>query len=108
HVRASYVRAARLVALAAVEREVVGEDVRALVELDVALAVVPGRVVAHGDAARVAVEGDAVFLVAEGNRALDGVVDLDVIAPELEAVAVAVGGRTTGAERPVHVGHAVL
>ena len=97
-----------VVAVRPLEREVVGEDVGALVELEVLLAVVPGRVVRERDAARVPVEREAVLLVAERDVAAHGVVDRDVLPAQLEAVAVAVGGRAAGAQGPVGVGDAVL
>src|SRR6266542_5446093 len=100
-VGAGDVCAGGMVAVGPLEREVVGEDVGAGVEFDVFLAVVKRRAVGHRDAARVAVEGDAVLLVPEGYRAPDDVIYRDAIAAEFEAVAVAIGGRAAVRNRSV-------
>src|SRR5262245_857677 len=97
-----------MVAVGPLEREIVGENVAAFVEFDVFFAVAPRRVVGHRDAAVVTVDGEAVLLIPEGYRAPDYVIDRDVLAAELESVAVAVGGRAAGRERPVAVGDAIL
>src|SRR5262249_51963457 len=107
-VGAGDVCAGGVVAVGPLEREVVREDVGAGVEFDVFLAVVKRRAVGHRDAARVAVEGDAVLLVVEGYRAPDGVIDSNAVAAEFEAVAVAVGGRAAVRNRSVAKSNAIL
>ena len=52
--------------------------------------VVESEIVGQADRARVAVPGEAVLAVFEGDRAGDDVGDGDVVAAELEAVAIAV------------------
>ena len=73
------------------EGDVVEEDGAGQVELVVTLRVVPGEIVEHADRAWVAVPGEAVLAVSEGDGTGDGVGDGDVLAAELEAVAVAGG-----------------
>ena len=62
------------------------------VEGEVALGVVDADVVGHRHRAGVAVVGEPVLAVVVGDVAPDDVVDLDVLAAELVAVAVAVAG----------------
>ena len=100
--------AAVFVALSALEREVVCEDVGTFIELEVGLAVSPRGVVSHRDAPRIGVEGEAALFISEGDRAPDDVIDRNVIATQFETVAVAGRGRAAGREHPVAVRYAIL